>query len=206
MNSRILTGIATLALLLGLSVPAHATFHFYKIDQIYSNADGSVQFINFFDSFFNDQDDLFTSQAKLTVEQGGTTHTYLFPNNLPSIKTANTHFLVATAGYAATPGTVTADYIVPNNFLFTDGGTITFFSDFTGEFGDQLTYGALPSDGTHSITRTGTLRNNLAINFAGDSGAIPVPEPTNLALLGAGLALVFAQAHRQKRADRRTSK
>lgn len=204
MNSRIPTGIAALTLLFGLSGPALATFHLYQVDQIYSNADGSVQFIDFFDQFFNEQDGQFSSQGKLTVEQGGTTHTFLFPNDLPSALTANTHFLVATAGYTLIPGTVAADFIVPNDFLFTGGGTIRYFSDFTGEVGDQLTYGALPTDGIHSITRNGTLRDNLAINFAGESGAVPgpVPEPANLLLMGVGLALVLARVQPKKRADR----
>jgi serralysin len=199
MKTTRLTGMTTMAVLLGLSFSAHATFHLYKIDQIYSNADGSVQFIDFIDSLFNDQDNLFSSQAELTVTDGTTTHTFFFPNDLPSTTTANTHFLVATPGYTATPGTVTADYILPtNNFLFTGGGTIDYFSSFSGEVGDHLSYGVLPVDGVHSINRNGSMRDNLAINFAGNSGVVPIPEPTNLILLDAGIATIVARVLRRK--------
>jgi serralysin len=146
------------------------TFHLYDIDEIFSNADGTVQFIELSTSSnFENQ----WGGETITVSQGGTTHSFTFPNNLPSEATANTSVLIATQGFADL-GIVTPDYIVPAGFLFTSGGTVNF-AGF-----DSVTYAALPSDGTHSVTDTGAVVTASPENFAGATGQMPTPDPTTV--------------------------
>lgn len=148
-----------------LTSPASAAFHLWKISEIYSNADGTVQFIELvdtadFDSFLAGHTITSTNAA------GSITNSYTFPTNLPSTATANKRFLIGTAGVATAPGGVTPDYIVPNNFLFPAGGTINFAAV------DIFTHGPLPTDGTRSLNRDGTIKTNSPTNFAGVTGSI----------------------------------
>jgi hypothetical protein len=76
--------------------------------------------------------------------------------------------LIATTGFAAL-GLVTPDYVVPNGFLPTGGGTI----DFAGA--DAVTYGSLPVDGVSAIDRNGAIVRNVATNFAGTSASVGPP-------------------------------
>ncbi|MET0345440.1 MAG: hypothetical protein ABW218_04180, partial [Casimicrobiaceae bacterium] len=109
-------GAAACALsLLGAS-PAVASFHLWVIDEIYSNASGSVQFI---DLKLNQNvgGEQFVGGHTIVVTQGATTHTFMFPNDLPGDSAgADRHFLIATQGFANL-GVVTPDFIIPDGFL-----------------------------------------------------------------------------------------
>jgi hypothetical protein len=149
--------------------PAHATFHTYRISELYSNVDGSVQFIELKEAFgANGQN--FLAGHTISVTQGQTTHTFTFPTNLPNGNTANTSVLIATPGFAQL-GIVTPDYIVPDGFLFAGGSTVNYAGV------DSLSYPSLPTDGVHSLYRDGTIATNLATNFAGQTGSVAAPPP-----------------------------
>lgn len=165
-------GFALCALLGATSSrPAHASFHTYQISELYSNASGSVQFIELHEaSGFNGQN--FLAGHTITVTQGPTVHSFTFPADLPSFNTANTRVLIATPGFAAL-GIVTPDYPIPAGFLFTAGGASVNYAGV-----DSLTYATLPSDGVHSLGRNDAIGVNSPTNFAGQTGSIaPAPPP-----------------------------
>jgi len=186
--------------------PAFASFHTYQLNELYSNASGSVQFIELVEgSGANGQE--FLAGHTLSVTQGTTTHTYTFPNDLPSSNTAGTHVLIATPAFAVL-GIVTPDYIVPAGFLFTNGGTV----DYAGV--DSVSYSALPVDGVSSLNRSGTTGVNSPTNFAGQSGTISAPPPPPPATpsavpmlqdgaIAALCILLLVMALRQRARDRR---
>ena len=169
-------------LLFGLSVwctanVAHASFHTFTIDEIYSNADGTIQFVVLKESSGLNGEDLWAGQA-LTVTHAGRTKTYVFPRNLSSSATANRYVLVATQGYvdAANAGiagfaSVFPDYVIPNQFLPTDGGTINYAGV------DQLSYALLPTDGSQALftpfSSSQYIALNMARNFAGVGASVP---------------------------------
>src|SRR6202521_6219010 len=94
--------ICGIAMLLAATGGAHATFHLWVIDEIYSNADGTVQFIELSNSNSGEQ---FVGAHSITCTQGSTTHTFTVPTNLPtSIDTTNRTFLIGTQGFAALNG------------------------------------------------------------------------------------------------------
>ena len=146
-------------------------FHLYRLNELYSNADGSIQFIELTVGSFNSES--FWSGQSLTASQGGITHSYTFPGNLPSTATANRSVLVATQGFADL-GLVTPNFIVPAQFLFTNGGTVNFAGV------SSITYASLPTDGSLSLSAGGTTATNSPKNFAGVQGTI-VPPPANSA-------------------------
>ncbi len=167
---------------------ASAEFHTYVIEQLYSNASGTVQFIVLHESQGMSAE-YFWSGNQIRSTHAGQTKTFTFPNNLPigamncspyygcgyaaPSSTANTRVLIATQGFADLH-IVTPDYVVPNGFLPTDGGTLLYAGV------DQWTFGALPTDGISSLSRTGAKIPNVATNFSAESGSVPaVAAPLN---------------------------
>src|SRR4030081_2377960 len=94
----------------GAMTTANASFHTFQVDELYTNADGTVQFIELHEAF-NADNEQFLSGHIITVKQGPTTHSFTLPNDLPSANTAGKHVLIATPGFAQL-GIVTPDYIV----------------------------------------------------------------------------------------------
>ncbi|PYI87148.1 MAG: hypothetical protein DME26_07100 [Verrucomicrobia bacterium] len=169
-------GYAGLMIYLILVSQAEASFHLWRINEIYSNADGSVQFIEFVTSFGGQQ---FLSGHALASSDaaGSSTQNFTFPNDLPG-DTANRSFLVATPGFANLPGGITPDYTIPAGFLFTAGGRLNYAGV------DLVTYAPLPTDGTNSISRTGAKAVNSPSNFAGQTGSLKsaVNSPPSVAI------------------------
>ncbi|MEO8101890.1 MAG: hypothetical protein ABI790_05155 [Betaproteobacteria bacterium] len=165
-----------LVLLIGLAGSAHATFHLWRITEIYSNADGSVQFIELTALAGGQQ---FLAGHQITSLQGAQSKSFTFPTNLPGdsaevtgagyygpeTNTDYKSFLIGTQGFAALNG-VRPDYIVPNGFLFTANGTVNFAD------ADIVSYTSLPTAGGLSIDANGTTAVNSPKNFAGNTGSV----------------------------------
>lgn len=161
---------------------ALAEFHTFQIEQMYSNADGSVQFVVLHESQGMNGENFLAGQV-LTSTHLGVTKTYVFPNNLPggacgvygdcsAAPTANKRVLIATQGFAAL-GLVTPDYVIPNGFLAIDGGTLNY------AFVDQVTYAMLPTGGIQALTSGGVTIPNLATNFNGNSASVAATVAPN---------------------------
>ena len=144
---------------------ARATFHLWQLNEIYSNADGTVQFIELITSAGGQQ---FLAGHSITSAQGATTLSFTFPSDLPGDSAGRT-FLIGTTGFAAL-GLVTPDYIVPNGFLFTTNGSVNFAGV------DSVSWTALPVDGIMSIDRFGAMAINSPKNFAGATGSVFAPS------------------------------
>ncbi|MFO1314467.1 MAG: hypothetical protein U1F58_02595 [Burkholderiales bacterium] len=149
---------------------AHATFHTYRIEQLYTNADGTVQFVVLHESSDSDGENLWSGHTLRTTGGPAGAQQIAFPTDLPSSRTAGTRVLVATPGFAAL-GIVAPDYTMPANFLPIGGGTINFAGV------DQVPFGPLPTDGVQAISRTGVVVRNVATNFAGVSGSVAAGPP-----------------------------
>ncbi len=151
------------ALALGSArVAAFATF---AIESIYSNADGSIQFVVLHEKSGQLAQDQWSGRT-LAMTRPGIARTFTFPVNLPHANTAGARVLVATQGLAAL-GLLSPDYVMPDRFLAAEGGTL----DFAGA--DQAAYGPLPTDGATAASRNGVSINAVASNFAGDTAALP---------------------------------
>jgi hypothetical protein len=156
---------------LALAGPAGAAFHFFRIHEIYSSADGMVQFVELRESAGADFESFWAGQT-LTSTQGTTTRILTFPGNLPSTQTASRSVLIATPAFAALAG-VTPDFVVPAPFLFPGGGTLDY-----AQGTDTVVYPALPTDGVSSVDRNGVSATNTPTNFAGQTGSLgPAPPP-----------------------------
>jgi hypothetical protein len=175
------------ALALALAAPlAGAAFHTFAVERLYSNADGTIQFIVLKESFGLDGQNLLAGHL-ITSQHGSSFKTFQFPVNLPGSATAGRRVLIATQGFAAL-GAVTPDYVVPNGFLATDGGTVNFAQV------DAMTYTLLPTDGTLQLERSGATSPNVATNFAGASGSVPALPVTAVEFYNLALDHYFISA------------
>lgn len=187
-----------------IPLAANAAFHLWDITEVYSNEDGTVQFIEFATSA-NFQDELtgHTLQSSLA--------TYTFPTDLDpdamgngNDATANQHMLVATPAFASQPGAVTPDFVLdgPEFFDFVQDSL-----DFAGWDTFAWTMDELPTDGVDSLneplgSNARTVDVNSPTNFAGEVGELP--EPGGLALLAGGAAVVgLARRGKKKESPRR---
>ncbi len=139
------------------------SFHLYRINELYSNADGLIQFIEM--TIGNENDEGFWAGQPISVSQNGTTHTFSFPSHLPNQATANTKVLIATQGFANL-GVVAPDFIIPAGFLFLDGGTVNFAG------ADAVSYIELPTGGSTSLNRSGSAGAASPTNFAGATATL----------------------------------
>ena len=208
MRRPLATSLATFLAVVALGVApqrAEAFGHLWEISEIYSNADGSVQFI-----------ELFTERSAETLVTGtflrsaGSAQDFDFPTDLTG-STQGRQLLVATAAFAAQPGAVTPDYVMPDAFVHTSGDTISFWSDgsyfFPALMWDSFAFGGatpLPTDGILALARahgSTTIASavNSPTNFSGQMGSLVVPEPGSAKLLGVALAALALCARRAVR-------
>ncbi|MGH7179093.1 MAG: hypothetical protein ACREJC_17070 [Tepidisphaeraceae bacterium] len=170
--------IPLVALLL-CAAPSRATFHLWIIEEVYSNASGTVQFVELFTSF-DGQQELFSSNVPTGQAFTSNAHTFNFLADLPSAATAGHHFMLATPGYFALSGVPAADYnLGVNNFFSVTGDTLNFAGVSEFIFGS----GELPTDGVNSLNLNIGVGDHFAAtnsptNFAGATGQ--VPEPASL--------------------------
>lgn len=161
------------------------TFHLWKIDQVFSSADGKVQFIELHDPANGENH---TAGHFISSNENN----FTFPTDLSTDATANQHFLIATADYAKLPGAVKPDYIIPDNFFNPAGDTF----DYADVDSFSFTAGQVPTDGVKSLMRdfnTFALSTgpNSETNLAGQTGPVtvtaPTPSPASLAITDSAL-------------------
>ena len=163
--NKLFRGIAYLFVFTLLPISLFAENHKWLISEIYSNADGTIQFVELVD----DGDDQGHMMAGTTMSTNETN--FVFPTNLPGgLSTAGRRILIATAAFAALPGAPTPDYTIPDNFLRIFGSTLVLSGS-----GDEVNYGTLPTDGVTSINRNGAQATNSPRNFFNQSGSITPP-------------------------------
>jgi hypothetical protein len=126
--------------------------------ELFSNADGSVQYLELATAFSGEGlvgDHTLTSGNRV----------FLFPNHLAG-ETSGKTMIIATEGFAALKR-LTPDYVVPNGFFAVEGGNL----DFAGV--DTWSYPPLPVDGRRSLDRaTNSPAIPSPVNFAGETAAI----------------------------------
>jgi hypothetical protein len=170
-----LLGLACVALVVS---PASAFFHLWRFTEFFSNADGSVQFIEMASLGTGE-----TFAQGATITSSSTGKVFTFPTNLTG-NTLNKRLLIATSGFGTLQGAVAADFALPSaNFFNPAGDTLTLELNFPI---DTKTFASVPTDGVtarHYVPNTGatSLAVNMPTNYAGASGSVnlaPTVTPT----------------------------
>ncbi|MBT8484606.1 MAG: hypothetical protein HKO59_06020 [Phycisphaerales bacterium] len=167
-RSRML-GVLVLVVVLGGMTPVEAGSHLWRFNEIFSNADGTIQFVELKEccgAAFE------TGLFGKWVRSDTTGNQFDFMTTLRP-PTSNRHLLLATEAFAALPGAPTPDFIIPEQFfdLTQDELTYWLYSEAFMIFGP----GDLPTDGVASLAVDGTTATNSPTNYAGDTGSVVVP-------------------------------
>ncbi|MDP7455739.1 MAG: hypothetical protein QGF62_04095, partial [Gammaproteobacteria bacterium] len=161
--------VAVSLVITGSIQPSHADFDQWQISEVFTSADGSIQFIELSTSAVNQQD----LAAQSLIATDGVTqqqNSLVFPNNL-SGETANSTVLIATSDFAQLTG-LNPDFVIESGFLALAGGSLNFANDTA-----TVVYEAaqLPQNGIQSIN--GQLEPQIASpkSFSGLSAAVQAP-------------------------------
>lgn len=171
------------ALLLAAAETALAGAHTWDVNEVFSNSDGTVQFVEL-------------REANGTVGETGVpgqtlaSSTKNFTISGPALTppTSNKFYLLGTAAFQALPGAPAVDATIPAGtvpFFFATGGDTVSYGPY-----DSWNFGTVPTDGINSLHRTGSSPAvNSPTNYAGQSGSVGGPPPVPaLGGLGVGLA------------------
>ncbi|MDG2336303.1 MAG: hypothetical protein P8Q97_19035 [Myxococcota bacterium] len=161
------------SLLLGLltlfwSVGASGGIHTWDIVEVYSNADGTIQYIELLDVGTGGGE---INIGNATISSSAQSHS--IANGPVTAPTNGKFYLIATPDFAALPGAPTPDEILPP--------TAVPFFDISGDTVsvglDNLTFGSVPTNGTDALTRAGSVVANSPTNYAGATGSVTAPGP-----------------------------
>ena len=166
--SRFRTIVAAL-LLAAAASPAFAEFHLFKIVQVYSNADGTQQYVMLRETTGSPGENFWSGNKLTATDSANNVKQFTFPANLPSSQTQNRNVLVATAGLAAQG--IAADYTIPNGFIPLGGGNLNYANV------DFIAIPALPTDGATAVDRNGAPTPATPTNFAGATITLMASPP-----------------------------
>jgi hypothetical protein len=176
-----------ITLLPGIAETALAGQHSWDVNEVFSNATGTIQFVELreADGLANE-----TGVPAQSISATNTGESFIIGGGPLSTPTTNKFFLLATASFAALSGAPTPDALIP-------GGSIPFFSNsgdtVTYSVYDNWAFGAVPTNGVDSLHRTGTSpAANSPTNYAGQTGQVNAggPAASVPALGGLGIGLV----------------
>lgn len=179
-----------------LSSFSHAQLAGWTIAEIYSSANGSVQFIEL--STQPAAGGLLGAGYQFNSQNAAGTQSHFYATGVSQFSGGGFQYLLfASSGFTQLPGAITPDYILPNNFLFSPTGSLNV-QTISGQFGSSLIYSGLPTDGLHGLNASGGVVPAIAENYSGQIFAIP--EPSTLALAGLGwfASLVAVVASRRR--------
>ena len=160
MNTRIFRWIAVSIAF--CAVAAQANHHTFRVEQVFSNADGNVQYVVMREASNSNNQNQWNTQILATTNAAGVTKQITFTSNLPSATTAGRTVLIATPGFAAL-NVLTPDYMMPARFVPTEGGSLNYANV------DTIPLSGLPADGITAVNRNGNTISAIPSNFAGAS-------------------------------------
>ena len=174
-------GVVSVGILFLCAARVMAASHLWRINEIMSSADGTIQFIELKECC-GALNETFIGGKHVTSDATG--HSFTIPANLPCTNcTANKYLLFATSAFAALPGAPTPDFVIPAGFFGINGDTLRYAPEFNY---DLFPFGAgtLPTDGKNSIQVTNPTTDtfitglNSPTNFAGQTGVVCFAPPT----------------------------
>lgn len=162
------------AITLLAAFPAQAAFHLWDIVEVFSNEDGSVQFVEFATTASTEI--FLTGHVLRTRAAGDPLAEFTIPSDLAG-STANRRLLFATPGFEAVAG-IPADFTIPAGFI-----EVGVADEVAFETVSLFPLTGLPTDGVDSLQVGGAVATNSPTNFAGETGlVVPEPDPASLAM------------------------
>ncbi len=155
----------------GLAAPrsAEAVFHLWEIREVYSNENGSIQYIELSTTFAGQG---FVNAHDITATSDGVERTFTFDSNVVGDTTDRT-LLIATPEFTAVAGAAVPDYTLPCGPFF-DPDAVDITIDFVGADSVDFAGADLPADSADALYFTIAGATSTAVNtpqnFAGVDG------------------------------------
>jgi hypothetical protein len=143
---------------------ASAGIHTWDVNEVFSNADGTIQFVEMFESGGGAGE---TGMGTGTLSSN--TQSFGLTGGPVPVPTSNKFYLIATQGFADLPGAPVPDEIIPAGsvvFFDTAGDTVSFGAI------DSWAFGAVPTNGTDSLDRFLGVGANSPTNYLGTTGSV----------------------------------
>tara|TARA_B110000444_G_scaffold255785_1_gene290833 strand:+ start:1214 stop:2260 length:1047 start_codon:yes stop_codon:yes gene_type:complete len=149
----------------GLGHQAYASFHLWMINEVFSNGDGTIQYIELTTTFAGQE--VLSGHSLVSTDGGSNQNVLNFADDLVG-DTQNKTVLIATSKFATESG-LTPDVIIPEQFIFTGGGELNF-----AEGADTLSFTReqLPLNDMQSIDCNITPQTASPQNFSGETTII----------------------------------
>ncbi len=158
--------LAVLAVSCLLANPIYA-FDAWRIDEIFSSADGTVQYIKLSTSTENQQN--LSGRVIRTLDANGNPgETYTFATNLTG-QTANRSVLLGTTAFVAASG-LAVDYPLPTGFIRTEGGIVELIGAHSFSYQREQ----LPRNGAQALRADGSVAAANPRNFASQTATLSV--------------------------------
>lgn len=170
------------ALVVATSSPAIAGAHTWVVNEVFSNADGTIQFVEIQEASGGAAENGIGGAFIVSTTLA---RSYDIPSNVVGTTSSKT-VLFGTPAFCALfnqlPGNPTCDFTfapaqVP--FFSTNADSLRY-SPYQAAPGFQFTAGQLPTDGVSSRTRPGTNGPNTPKNFAGLGGTVNANTPAGV--------------------------
>ncbi len=170
--SRYLRGTGLFAIFALIVTPAWSGSHLWEINELYSSSDGTIQYIELYNSTAANEINMAAKWIKSNLNQSTN-----FGFTLPPNSTADKYLLLATTGYANLhPDAPQPDFIIniPADFFETSGDDIDYWF-YPNNPWTMLSFGPgdMPTDDLHSMNRHWPATSLISecmtpTNFAGD--------------------------------------
>ena len=152
----------------GFAGPVAADFDQWRISEIFTNADATIQYVEL-ESTATNQGDV-AGLVITAMDAGGQQQNIATLVNDLSGDTSNRNLLIATESFAELTG-LSPDLLVPDGFLFTEGGSINFAN---GTATIEYAANQFPKNGVQAIDGNGVAISPGPTNFAGLSATVSV--------------------------------
>lgn len=155
------------------SKPAAAASHLWRIHEVFSNPDGTIQYIVLHECCGAAQE-IFLQNLEVTTKVAG--KVFRFPRNIAA-PSSRKYLLLATQGFAELPGAPAPDFIIPDG-LFAVGGDTIWYSEARNYDRFRFVAGDLPLDGRRAIRVVDYVSDrfvaveNAPINYQGITGTV----------------------------------
>lgn len=173
----LITGAALFVILAGPNPFAHSAVHLWQVREVFTNAAGTVQFVEMFDT---SPGETLTQGSILRANSDGVIKDFIFPQNLTK-DTFNKAMLISTSDLGLLPGGVVPDFRFSQSstpftgqFINPNAAniSITFFASGSSM---SFTGAQLPKNGVDSIKAGNVVSGNSPQNLDSNLGALVPP-------------------------------
>jgi hypothetical protein len=177
---------------------ARAGQHTWDVNEVFSNADGTVQFIELREANGTNGE---TGVGNQTMFSATGPKSFAIGAGAVVAPTGNKFYLLGTAAFQALPGAPPVDATIPAGvlpfFFVPAGDTVTY-----GPYDSLAFPGGIPTDGIESFSEGGIVATNSPTNYAGTTGSVDASGPppqvpsssTGTWLVGLGLLMAAGVA------------